>query len=184
MPCTPMPESASRTSSSLNGLMIAVTSFIRVSVGKAPLLAAPSVLALERLADGKDDRALAGVLGRRGARERVAKAVHAWIRRVAASLGVAADQRGAEQPAAQVLRDAELVVGVVAPADVRAGAPAFQLEPAQVPDQTPAATHVVIGREIPVVSVLRARQREVVGDGVVDLEREPFPGAADVHLVV
>jgi hypothetical protein len=28
MPCTPMPESASRTSSSLKGLMMAVTSFM------------------------------------------------------------------------------------------------------------------------------------------------------------
>jgi hypothetical protein len=32
MPCTPMPESASRTSSSLNGLMMAVTSFIVCSL--------------------------------------------------------------------------------------------------------------------------------------------------------
>src|SRR5688572_16096025 len=31
MPCTPMAESASRTSSSLNGLMMAVTSFMWVS---------------------------------------------------------------------------------------------------------------------------------------------------------
>jgi hypothetical protein len=28
MPCTPMPESASRTSSNLNGLIMAVTSFM------------------------------------------------------------------------------------------------------------------------------------------------------------
>ena len=31
MPCTPMPLRASRTSSSLNGLMIAVTSFMRLA---------------------------------------------------------------------------------------------------------------------------------------------------------
>src|SRR5580704_10909037 len=33
MPCTPTAKSASRTSSSLNGLMIAMTSFIGVSLG-------------------------------------------------------------------------------------------------------------------------------------------------------
>jgi hypothetical protein len=32
MPCTPMPYSASRTSSSLNGLMIAVMSFMFLSL--------------------------------------------------------------------------------------------------------------------------------------------------------
>jgi hypothetical protein len=31
MPCTPMADSASRTSSSLKGLMMAVTSFIAIS---------------------------------------------------------------------------------------------------------------------------------------------------------
>src|SRR5260221_6255862 len=39
IPCTPMPESASRTSSSLNGLMIAVTSFMKLlpdCVGLSP----------------------------------------------------------------------------------------------------------------------------------------------------
>src|SRR5687768_13164510 len=49
MPCTPMAESASRTSSSLNGLMIAVTSFM-----SSPLARCAS----ERIADEADQPAL------------------------------------------------------------------------------------------------------------------------------
>src|SRR5687767_14208356 len=56
MPCTPIAESASRTSSSLNGLMMAVTSFMAVSGGlrslegpgdEADRASAAPVLALE-----------------------------------------------------------------------------------------------------------------------------------------
>src|SRR5690606_1815947 len=36
MPCTPISERASRTTSSLNGLMIAVTNFITVLLKKSP----------------------------------------------------------------------------------------------------------------------------------------------------
>src|SRR5947209_4595130 len=45
MPCTPIAESASRTSSNLNGLMIAVTSFI----------CSPSPLSSERIRDERHE---------------------------------------------------------------------------------------------------------------------------------
>src|SRR6185295_14117913 len=104
IPCTPIADSASRTSSSLNGLMIAVTSFTRVSLEKAPDLATrrPSCLDLERLADGQDYCAGTGILVPLGA-----------ARVVPVVLGVGVDVRGAENPAAHVVRDAELPVVVV-----------------------------------------------------------------------
>src|SRR5512143_3915006 len=51
MPCTPTADSASRTSSSLNGLMIAVISFM----GTVPVRS-------ERFRDGDDDAGLAGTV--------------------------------------------------------------------------------------------------------------------------
>src|SRR5262245_61337889 len=97
MPCTPIADSASRTSSSLNGLMIAVTSFI----GSL----------LERLAQRQDERVAAGVACRSSGAVR--EAVELALRAVA--LRARADVSGAEDPAGShhVVRAADLPVGVV-----------------------------------------------------------------------
>src|SRR5262245_8689423 len=101
-----MPDSASRTSSSLNGLMMAVTSFIAI-----PCLCqrcgteAPSAprRPSERLADREHEPEGPDVANR-------ACAVH----RVPVFLvGIGADKIRAEQPASQVVRHPDLVVEIV-----------------------------------------------------------------------
>src|SRR3990167_109655 len=75
IPCTPIAESASRTSSSLNGLMMAVTSFMSASEGFAHRQhhdAAPGVFQL----------------GAGTCRQLVGEAVKTRIDSVAAALGV------------------------------------------------------------------------------------------------
>src|ERR1700712_5226996 len=90
MPCTPIPERASRTSSSLNALMIAVTSFMM-----APLETAGS----EAVLRADHQAGPAGELAGGGEVER--------------SLGVGADHRGGQrESAAHVLADRERVIGV------------------------------------------------------------------------
>src|SRR5436853_4963401 len=112
MPCTPIAESASRTSSSLKGLMIAVTSFMRVSVGRRSRAAR---LASESFADRKYDRVASGVLALAVETERrVGEAIRRrepveW----AVPLRIRPDIARAEHPAADVLRYAHFVVRVV-----------------------------------------------------------------------
>src|SRR5258706_2406747 len=116
MPCTPMLESASRTSSSLNGLMMAVTSFMRSPVS-------------ESFADRKHDDAASGVLELR-ARARgqlVGEAVEARVGHVAAAHGAGVEIGGAEHPVCNVLGDADLSVGVVAVSGIRSRSPALKL---------------------------------------------------------
>src|SRR5256885_16410271 len=104
MPCTPIAESASRTSSSLKGLMIAVTSFMRVSIGRRSRAAR---LASEGFADRQDDRGATGVLELREAR--VTKAIRRLDRiEWAAAFCISADIRRTDDPSAQILGDAEL----------------------------------------------------------------------------
>src|SRR5689334_21421026 len=109
MPCTPMPESASRTSSSLNGLMMAMTSFMR----------SPS----EGLAHRQDERAAASVLGLGAERAvavlRVREAIEAHVA-AASALGAGVDVGKPEHPARDVLGDADLPVGVVALGEIGA----------------------------------------------------------------
>src|SRR5881628_1422839 len=62
MPCTPMAESASRTSSSLNGLMMAVTSFMVPSPVIGPVFPARVRVRSERVVDEGDQAVLAPVL--------------------------------------------------------------------------------------------------------------------------
>src|SRR4029077_16042942 len=95
IPCTPIDDSASRTSSSLNGLMIAVTSFIGFPWS-------------ECLADGKHDGALAGGLRLRS--DTVEEAVE--LAGAAVALRVGIDVSRAEHPAAEVLGDPEFPVAV------------------------------------------------------------------------
>src|SRR5690606_26421367 len=92
IPCTPIAESASRTSSSLNGLMMALTIFI---------CAPPS----ERPADRQHERAVAGLLA--------VRRVPGLAGGVPALRRVAANQGRAEHPAMHVVAEADLVVGVV-----------------------------------------------------------------------
>src|SRR5688572_15033670 len=67
MPCTPMPDKASRTSSSLNGLMIAVTSFMTAPYSESEKKGAGAPRpfcvdsGLERLLNAEDDLAVADV---------------------------------------------------------------------------------------------------------------------------
>src|SRR5512138_3022278 len=61
MPCTPMADSASRTSSSLNGLMMAVTSFMVSSLSERLLHEHRS----GRLADVAAGKRVSRILGRR-----------------------------------------------------------------------------------------------------------------------
>src|SRR5262249_42868428 len=150
---------ASRTSSSLNGLMIAVTSFIGLP-------------RLESLADRQHDRALAGVLGLSAAG--VQEAVE--LTGAAITLRVGVDVSRAQDPAAEVLRHAELPVGVAAVVDV------LQIEVSDVADQAPTAAEVVRSAEIDVIGVLGARHGEVIVDRVEELERQELPRAADVDL--
>src|SRR2546423_5251016 len=90
MPCTPMAERASRTSSSLNGLMTAATSFMFLSCFERPVL--------EGIRDECDRASLAPVLAFHG---------------VELVLGVGAlVVRAGRQAAAEVPGRAELVDGV------------------------------------------------------------------------
>jgi hypothetical protein len=76
IPCTPIDESASRTSSSLNGLMMAVTSFMfSPEQPGAAWRARRFSLLSERLADREHDRAVAGVLELRAPLARLTEAV-------------------------------------------------------------------------------------------------------------
>src|SRR6187431_2202657 len=96
MPCTPMAERASRTSSSLNGLMMAVTSF----------MFSPGTCALERPGDEADRASPAPVLVLVGE-------VH--------GIGVGVLVVAADRPAiAEVVGGAELPHGVVVVAVVEA----------------------------------------------------------------
>src|SRR5436190_24114422 len=86
MPVTPMAESASRTSSSLNGLMIAVTSFIWV-------------LALENVFHEGVDRVLGDRLGLGRGVERLVRVIEG-------------DSPAGSEAVAEVLADLELVIDV------------------------------------------------------------------------
>src|SRR5688572_2042776 len=183
MPCTPIAESASRTSSSLNGLMTAVTSFMcspfaaaGVATGCRPYAGS------ECLADRQHHGALAGVPGLVDAvgigqvDAAVAEAVKLALAAIA--LGVGIDVGRTQHPAVDVLRHADLPVGVAGIVHV------LELQAADVAVDAPAVAQIVGRAEIEVVRVLGARRTEVVPDHVVILEREPFPAAADVDLGV
>src|SRR6476660_1006520 len=98
MPCTPMSESASRTSSSLKGLMMAVTIFILGSSG-----------------NGRMPRPLRLGLQGFGERDDHARLVHV----AEEGLLVGADDSGTQcEAAAEVVHAADAVVHVVGHAEV------------------------------------------------------------------
>src|SRR5688500_17379654 len=151
MPCTPIADSASRTSSSLNGLMIALTSFIRVSS--------------ESLGDRQDDGCLAGV-SRPGAGDRSGKGIRETIELTgrAVPFRIRIDIGGAEYPAADVLGNAHFPIFVVGNREI------LHLEHAEVPDYAPAAAQVKGCREIEVLRALGIGHVKVVPEGVEVLE--------------
>src|SRR5512138_27172 len=94
-----MPERASRTSSSLKGLMMAVMSFMVSLLGATGTSPSPGPARSERLADRQHDRALA---------ELFAEGVgHALV------LVVGVDVVQAEVEAPEGLRDAQAVVDIL-----------------------------------------------------------------------
>src|SRR5574343_1574332 len=117
MPCTPMADGASRTSSSLNGLMMAVTNFMMSSSpfrlrfvfprGRRPVHRRGKVqVLLEGLGNGQHGGAAAQILG-------VATGMHGGRGGVEGLVGVGVDIRQAEDEAADILGHAQLPVGVV-----------------------------------------------------------------------
>ena len=134
-------------------------------------------MAAECFPDRQHDGAAARVT------RRVADAVGEAVRRGgrverAVALRVRADVGRTEHPARDVLRHAELVIGVV-----EIAVP-LRLEQADVTEQAPAAAHVVGRGKIEVVGAARIRDREVVAQRMEPLGREPFPAAADIELGV
>src|SRR3569832_898777 len=152
MPCTPMPERASRTSSSLNGLMMAVTSFMCAPWGR---VAGPDVRISEGLLDAQDQRAGTEVL-RAGAGQHEELVL------------ARADGGGADgDVVAEVLghRDRVVVVGV----------PAVDVLAADVRRHRDAVAHVQRGAQVQVPAELAVGRSEQVRQRVRVLDRE------DVH---
>src|SRR5215510_1002787 len=111
MPCTPMADNASRTSSSLNGLMMAVTSFMKnplaLSWRAEPRRTRYPRTPLERLADRQHQTGRAGLADLRSG-------TAALVARVPVLLvGVGADDARAEQPSREVVDRADLEVEVI-----------------------------------------------------------------------
>src|SRR5439155_14722024 len=129
IPCTPIVDSASRTSSSLNGLMIAVTNFILFSWSRRAVPAGPKALS-ERLADRKQQRCFPGVFRIRAAG--IGKVVE--LPRFA--LGICVNVCGAKHPAVDVFRHADFPIGVVGVAH------ALELQVADVTVRAPAVSQI------------------------------------------
>src|SRR5512133_2643228 len=156
MPCTPIADSASRTSSSLNGLMMAVTSFM------------VSFLS-ERLLHEHGSRGLADV----PAGERVASVLRRRIGVISAEIPAAGRR----------VRHADLPVGVVeVVAIVEAVRLALEFLPAHVRVQRPLLVDRIVRGQVEVPAVVRIRDAECVAYRMRVLERHPFPAAGDIQL--
>src|SRR6266850_317220 len=161
IPCTPIVDSASRTSSSLNGLMIAVTSFILFSWSRRAVPAGPKALS-ERLADRKQQGCFPGVFRLRVAG--IAKAIE-LCRRRALTFRVRVQIRGTKHPAVDVFRHADFPIGVVGVVH------ALELQVADVTVRAPAVAQIVVAGQVHVIRILGSRGTEVVIDRVKKLER-------------
>src|SRR5204863_2291931 len=60
----------------------------------------------------------------------------------------------------------------------------MDFQPADVAVDTPSRTEVIGGGKVEVVGALRVGNLEIIAEGVKPLQRQPFPGAADVALEV
>src|SRR5688572_15709979 len=149
MPCTPIAESASRTSSSLNGLMMAVTSFMC-----SPL----SWNASERVADEADHALVAPVL----AEDREVDRVPVGVLVVRAGGEAVAEVVGRAQLPHRVREIGVVEVAVLLPAPVALVADhAVQREPGR---------ERLVHRELEVIAALAAGHAEDVAQAVRILE--------------
>src|SRR5688572_25958573 len=160
MPCTPMAERASRTSSSLNGLMMAVTSFMVLS-GGAALLEGPG--------DEADRASLGPLLPEEGEVGGV-------------GVGVLPIAAGSEA-VAEVVRGADLPHGVVEVAVVEAVLRAGVTLVAHEGVQRELLHDRVVHRELEVVGALAVDHAEDLADAVRILEGRGPERHAEVHLV-
>src|SRR3569832_352001 len=159
MPCTPMPERASRTSSSANGLMMAVTSFMCAPWGR---VAGPDVRISEGFLDAQDQRAGTEAL-RAGAGQHEELVL------------ARADGGGANgDVVAEVLghRDRVVVVGV----------PAVDVLAADVRRHREAVAHVQSGAQVQVPAVLAVWGAEQIGERMRVLHREDVHRQSRVQL--
>src|SRR5690606_38241538 len=136
MPCTPTSDSASRTSSSLNGLMMAVTSFMLIpsSDEARPYGRADTCSEIEALREGHGD---ARVLVDAGARDVIAGLVHG---------------EGEITHVTERLGEAHLVVGVILGGGVREVVATYQQTEREV------FLHIEVGgkAQVKIVLVLHA----------------------------
>src|SRR5690606_1884379 len=159
-----MPERASRTSSSLNGLMMAVMSFMVSLLGAAGSRPPPGPARSEGLADRQHDRALA---------ELFAEGVgHALV------LVIGVDVVQAEVESAEGFRHAEAVVDVL----VAGSRQALDLLVADVRRHGEAVGERELGAEVEITRALAVVRPEQVGERVRVLEAEELPAALDVGL--
>src|SRR3989338_8272270 len=157
MPCTPIPDSASRTSSSLNGLIMAVTSFM-----SSPLPQLLSRVISETFLDGQDQAILGKVTGAR-------------TRQGVGSAQAAGTHHGqAHHQAVDILVDGHRVG--------RIGIAVLDFLRADVRHDGPAGTQVKVGAEVEVAAVLAVGRAKQVGRGVRVFGRDDAEGEGAVQL--
>src|SRR5687768_14479062 len=134
MPCTPMPERASRTSSSLNGLMMAVTSFM-----SAPLETCRSEVLLHTHDEARPGEVLVAATGQ-------------VVGEAEMALPVGAHHAGAQDEAAEFLGHGDRVIHI--------GAEVLDALPADVRHDRVAAAHVEGGAQVEVAAALTVGRAE------------------------
>src|SRR5688572_12547175 len=159
MPCTPIAERASRTSSSLKGLMMAVTSFMGVSSG----------LRSERPGDEADGATPAPVL-----------ALEGEVLRVGVGVLVVAAGREA---VAEVVGGAQLPYGVIEVAVVEPVLHAAVALVAEDPVEGQLVHDREVHGELEIVGALAVDHAEDLREAVRVLERRRAERDADVDLV-
>src|SRR5574337_831452 len=158
IPCTPMAESVSRTSSSLKGLMIAVINFMTLSFRAGALGGCPAP-ALERLVHTQHEGVVAPVLVAAGAGVFVRVGIHV----------VEADGHSQD-----FLGNADL------PVVVRERAGVGDMLAADVGADDEAVPDVIGSGEVVVLAALGVDDAEQVGQGVGILEGQEFPGQPEI----
>src|SRR5574343_1359026 len=191
MPCTPMAESASRTSSSLNGLMMAVTNFM---IGSSPFRLKFAIprrrrpvyrrgmiqVLLEGFGNGQDGDATPGILGLGAA---VGEAVK--LARTTTAIGVGVDIGQAEDVTGDILGHAKLPVGVTDAAGACSGiSVVIGVEVTNVAVDTPTIAQIVAGGQVEIAAALGFRQAKVIGDGVAVLQGQELPATRNVQFAV
>src|SRR5215471_19107661 len=164
IPCTPMAERASRTSSSLNGLMMAVTSFMALPSTLERFLYVDDSPILRCVASGQVGvetalRVAPGVV--RADFEVLEESVRHRVRHAGLPIGVAHLAGGGEVPVAPVVPNIEI-------ADVREDCPG------RIADRYRCGAVDVPGAVG--LGLLRVGSRpEIIGEAVGELHAEPLP---------